>query len=477
MILAAAFYLCLTVLLFCLERNRTRRKGPDLLSLFVLIFAVQNIIPGMVISFLLSQYARPPDLGNELFDRIYQHISPVYIFLSAIMSLAFILTLYISYHKIHSRYAQTTTDHQPTRLRVIPWRLLAMMLLGVISSYLLLKTMGEGSLLGSYGALVLFRAGTGPTRNFVNANLFALTQTFSLLAVIPFVYFAFGPGKFGKILRVGSAAAAVVIFSLLCVSRRALPLDILLIYFTFVMVNRKWYLKFAGIAFLLFLPVLIYGKAVIFSIGSKGSLDGVVDAIKITSASDALLSGFTYLGLSLVSSWATFMFLDIPWRYGIDHVLSMLSRIPLGSLGFDKDALFPERIVRISTRVFVDSNAQDIPPGLMGQMWLDFGIFGPVVWALIFAAALSFLQIRLDGKQKTPQAIVFFMICLYIISLPLNTGSLDFVFSVDNFFLILFLLFIYKRTKVAPVRPIASVITSAGAGALQFQPKEPLPRN
>jgi hypothetical protein len=444
-ILAAALYLCLTVLLFCLERNRTRRKGPDFLSLFVVIFAVQNIIPGMVITFLLSQYARPPDLGNELFDRIYQHISPVYVFLSAIMSLAFILALYISYHKLHSRYAQTTADAHPTRLQIMPWRLWVVMLLGVFSSYFLLKSTGEGSLLGSYGALVLFRAGAGPSRTFANANLFALTQTFSLLAIIPFVYFAFGSGRFGKSLGVVIATGGVIIFSLLCVSRRALPLDILLIYFTFVIVNKKWYLKFAGIAFLLFLPVLIYGKAVIFSIGSSGNLDGVFDAIKVTSVPDALLGGFTYLGISLVTSWATFMFLDIPFRYGVDHILSVLNRIPLGSLGFDKDALFPERIVRISTRAFVDSNAQDIPPGLMGQMWLDFGMLGPVIWGLIFAAALSVLQIRFDRKAKTAQAVAFFMIGLFILSLPLNSGSFDFVFSVDNFFLVLFLLIVYKR--------------------------------
>jgi Ca2+/Na+ antiporter len=117
----------------------------------------------------------------------------------------------------------------------------------------------------------------------------------------------------------------------------------------------------------------------------------------------------------------------------------------LGSLGFDKDAIFPERIVRLSTRTFVDSNAQDIPPGLMGQMWLDCGILGPVIWGVIFAAALSFFQIRFDRKQKTPQAVAFFMMGLYILSLPLNTGSFDFVFSVDIVFLVLFLLIVYKR--------------------------------
>jgi hypothetical protein len=139
------------------------------------------------------------------------------------------------------------------------------------------------------------------------------------------------------------------------------------------------------------------------------------------------------------------MFLDIPYRYGVDHILSMLWRIPLGSFGIDKDAFYPERIVRISTRTFSDSNAQDIPPGLMGQMWLDCGIFGPVIWGMIFGMALSFLQIRFDGKQKTHQSAVFFMIALYVLSLPINTGSFDFVFSVDVFFLVLFLLIVYKR--------------------------------
>jgi hypothetical protein len=452
-ILASAFYLFLTVLLFYLERNRTRRKGPDFLSLFVVIFAVQNIIPGMVISFLLSQYARPPDLQNDFFDRIYQHISPIYIFLSAMMSLSFILALYFFYHKLYSRYTQTTENLRRTGLQLVSSRLWWVMLLGVFSSYFLLKSMGQDSLLNSYRELVLYRAGGGVSRTFVNANLFALTQTFALLAIIPFVYFVFRPGGFGKFLRLVVATTGVIVFSLLCVSRRALPLDILLIYFTLVIVNKKWYLKFAGVAFLLFLPVLIYGKAVIFSVGAGGNFDGVLDAAKNTSVTDALLSGFTYLGISLVTSWATFMFLDIPFRYGVDHILSMLSRIPLGSLGIDKDAFLPERIVRISTRTFVDSNAQDIPPGLMGQMWLDFGIVGPVVWGLIFGVALSFLQIRFDGKQKTPQAVAFFMIGLYVLSLPLNTGSFDFVFSVDTFFLVLFLLIVYKRVKSTPLRP------------------------
>jgi hypothetical protein len=452
-ILASAFYFCLTVLLFCLERNRTRRKGPDLLSLFVVVFALQNIIPGVVICFLLSQYAHPPDLQNELFDHVYQHISPTYIFLSAVMSLGFLLSLYIFYNKLYSRYAQTMRDPPRESLQVVPSRLWLVTLLGVSSSYFLLKSMGQGSLLNSYGALVLFRSGAGVSRNFVNANLFSLTQTFALLSIIPFVYLVFRPGGIGKALRVCVATAGVIVFSLLCVSRRALPLDILLIYFTLVIVNKKWYLRFGGLAFLLFLPVLIYGKAVIFSIGAGGNLQGVLEAVKTTSVSDALLGGFTYLGITLVSSWATFMFLDIPFRFGVDHILSMLSRIPLGSMGFDKDAIFPERIVRISTRTFVDSNAQDIPPGLMGQMWLDFGIFGPVIWGMMFAAALSFMQIRFDGKQKTPQAVAFFMICLYILSLPLNNGSFDYVFSVDIFFLVLFLLIVYKRVKSALVHP------------------------
>jgi hypothetical protein len=446
-ILAFALYLFMTVVLFCLERNRIRIKGPDFLSIFVVIFALQNIIPGVVISFLLSQYAQPPILEIGLFDRIYQRISPIYIVLSAVMSLSFILALYIVYHKLYSRYTQTTGDPRRTRLQVVPSRLWLVMLLGVLSSYFLLKNMGQDSLLKSYGALALFRAGAGAgaSPTFANANLFALTQTFSLLSIIPFVYFVSRPAGFGKFLGLVIATAGVIVFSLLCVSRRALPLDILLIYFTLVVVNKKWYLKFAGGAFLLFLPVLIYGKAVIYSISAGGNLDVLLETVRNTSASDALLSGFTYLGISLVTSWGTFMFLDIPFRYGVDHILSILWRIPLGSLGIDKDAFYPERIVRISTRTFMDSNAQDIPPGLMGQMWLDCGIFGPVIWGMIFGMALSFLQIRFDGKQKTPQSAVFFMIGLYVLSLPINSGSFDFVFSVDVFFLVLFLLIVYKR--------------------------------
>jgi hypothetical protein len=112
------------------------------------------------------------------------------------------------------------------------------------------------------------------------------------------------------------------------------------------------------------------------------------------------------------------------------------------------DSIFPERIVRIATRAFAGADDEDIPPGLFGQMWIDFRIFGPVIWGLVFGALMRYMQNRFDGSRITLQSAAYVMVVVYIVTLPLNTGSFDFVFSLDNFFLLTFLWLVYSRSGV-----------------------------
>jgi len=444
-ILASIVFLFLSSMLFLLEMKRTKNSGPDLLSVFFMIFALQNMVPGVVIPLLIVRRSGTPNTDSDFFNRIYQHISPEYIYLSAILCLLFIFSVYISYYAARKYVGGIKSQSLKSSVRVAPWRLAAVTLLGVISSVLLIKEMGGGSVLASYQVLVSYRTGGGVGRTFANANLFSLTQTFSILSIIPFLYVAGWPTGPKRRACLAMAFVSMVGFSLMTVSRRALPLDILLIYFAVVVVNRRWYLKSVALMFLVFMPILIYGKTVLYSISVNRDLADTLAAIKSTDARSSILMGFSYLGISLDSSWATFLFLDLPPRFGVDHWLSVMRRIPLGTLGFSKDSILPERIVRISTRAFAGADAEDIPPGLLGQMWMDFRIFGPVIWGLGFGAILRYMQKHFDGKQRTLQSAGYVMVVVYVVTLPLNTGSFDFVFSLDNVFLLAFLWFVYRR--------------------------------
>jgi hypothetical protein len=160
----------------------------------------------------------------------------------------------------------------------------------------------------------------------------------------------------------------------------------------------------------------------------------------------ALLRAASDAGLTIVESVGTMLFLHVDMRFGVDHMLSLAQRFPEGVLGLDFN--FPERLVRLSTEAFADANAQDIPPGFAGQMWLDFRAFGPVIWGLMFGLQMAVLQAFFERTERSLQAASVFVLLAFVIVLPINTGSFDFSFSVDIFALIFALLVCVRLRNV-----------------------------
>src|SRR5690606_13441498 len=103
-----------------------------------------------------------------------------------------------------------------------------------------------------------------------------------------------------------------------------------------------------------------------------------------------MLRTWSEIGITLTESLGTISLLEMPPRYGIDHLMSVAQRFPEGALGFVID--FPERIVRISTAIFDDPWGADLPPGFMGQMWLDFRVLGPIVWGAVMGLQVGVVQ-------------------------------------------------------------------------------------
>ena len=99
---------------------------------------------------------------------------------------------------------------------------------------------------------------------------------------------------------------------------------------------------------------------------------------------------------------------------------------------------------------FADANAQDLPPGLMGQMWLDFGLAGPLVWGAAFGLQMSLLQRWFKGARRTLSSAAVFTVLTFVIALPLNSGSFDFSFSVDIFMILGVIALCVRRRRVSP---------------------------
>lgn len=435
--------------LWLFERGRTRSSGPDLLSLFLFIFTVQIVVPGIFITAVIAAFGGTINTNNSFFDRVYSQLSLFEPITTLIFSGWFVFSLYAGWltaSKIMNRWMGQKFGEQK-RVHCSSLRLTLVMLLGLGGMWILLMALG-GSLFESYQNLILFRAqDEGIERTCLTANLFYSAQTFALISILGLFIYDSRRYLCSKKLF---ALSCILIFGFMCASRRALAIQTLLIYFVFVLMNKKWYFyRFILPMTAVFFPVIAFGKGFLAKLATINVSD--VNFLNLIDQNlfSSFLRGMSDIGISLVESWATLIYLDLPLRFGVDHLLSVARIIPVGFLfGWTKDFL-PERIVRISTEHFLSSTELDIPPGLIGQMWLDFGFFGPIIWGLAFGLLIGFAQSYIKRFVRTYELTVLSVLLLFVIALPINTGSFDFTFSVDIFLLFILLAIVYgKRISV-----------------------------
>jgi len=420
------------------EKARIIKSGPDLLTFFILMLVIQMVLPGMFLTAVAGLFSGEINIGVPFMDKVLNEIGFYEIALVFILLFLFVLSLYAFWFLVNQKINLQKNYTTKIKITVSFWRWLVVMIMGLIGMWILLKE------LDGYNNVVFFRSDeTGTRKGFVASNLFSLTTTFMMLSVVGMIMFWKKKISVKFLFSLGCFS----VFALMTASRRAFMIGFLLIFFTLALWRMKIDInKSAIIAVLLFIPIVIYGKSVLWLLAHN--LDITIEAISLSSE-NILLSGSTLfmanIGISTIESWATLLYLDIPLRFGIDHVLSIARRIPDGIMGLD--ITFPERMVRISTQAFVGSDRQDVPPGLIGQMWLDFGLFGPIIWGMFFCLIIALLQTLYNRVEKDCAGVSLFVLLIYTVSLPINSGTFDFVFSVNVFFLMMFIIFMIKIKK------------------------------
>lgn len=444
-LLISLLYATLTVGVFIFERRRIRRSGADPITIFVILFLLQCCVPGIVI-FGLLPFADPVSpTGNDVFDGILHGIDFSQTLLVLSLTAWFVIAFYgscgIGQLTLSRQRSGRTGPAGSHRLVVRRSSLLLVLAAGVALTVWSFSLFGD-SMMVRYANLVLFRAGfEGIERNALNANAFSLTQTWLWLSVLAFFASKDAGARWWK----AACVVLIAVFALLGASRRALFLPVLLSYLTLLLYDNQWRARWVGLLAVPILVLLAFGKEVSAALAWGGSIGGV--AGMYGSWVSAVLRSVSDLGITVVESLGTVRYLHLPMRFGVDHLVSIAHRFPAGTLGVDLH--FPERMVRISTAALADPNSQDLPPGLLGQMWLDFGVFGPFIWGLVFGLQMSVLAYGWKLVQHTKQAAAVFVVLIFIVALPVNTGSFDFTFSVDviAFFLVL--------VAVVHTRPLA----------------------
>ena len=437
--------LFLALLFFIVKIEIGRRS--DLLSIILFIFFLQIILPGIALPLLIFMGSEDLYLGNVFLDRIYHGSNGLAVVLTSLLASMFVFSLYVGYFVLSTRRVKWV-EKTGRALIIVRWRLFGVLALGVVSMLYLFLSMPGASVGDKYFNLVLFRSQHesffDDTRNFVTSNLFSLTQTFAISATFLFFYLKGNQGRISKI-WLAVFVVLMIFMATFAVSRRIIMIQLLVIYFALVLKTGKWYFRRVVWVAPLALLWLGFGKDLIWQLPQY--LSGARSEVNLEYESPVvpILNGFSSLGISINSSWATLMFFDDPpIRFGLDHIISVARRLPLGVFGVDEDQLYGPRIVRISTETFVDGYALDIPPGLMGQMWLDFRILGPIVWGLVFGVLLRYVQVIFSRFDRTWTSCGIFAVVAFVIALPINSGSFDFSFSVDIIFLMLFMWFVVR---------------------------------
>jgi hypothetical protein len=443
-IVIAIAYGALSIMLAVLELNRSRVSGPDAITIFIAIFMLQCCLPGIGIYGALAVVDQTELTGNAVFDGIYDHLSVTTALVVLTMTIWFAAFFYVgaSLGSMLLRRLFPTPIVVPYRLEGLENRFVSILLGGLALTLVSFYILGD-DIAERFANLVRLRAyDESVVRTDFFAYAYVLTQTWAWLS-IPALFVLFERRRRGLVWF--SMLICAIIFAILSASRRAIFVPVMLSYFTVLLYDGKWRVRLILAISIPILALILYGKEIFATLAFGGEVEGVVE--RYDSTASAILRASSEQGISIVESLGTLTFLHEHLRLGVDHLLSIAQRFPHRLLGFDID--YPKRIVRISTEAFSTVDAQDIPPGLLGQMWLDFRVLGPLLWGLAFGLQLSVAQFIFTRSERSLQASALVVLVVFLIALPINTGSYDFTFSVDVIAAVVGLILTYRVRRMA----------------------------
>ncbi len=303
------------------------------------------------------------------------------------------------------------------RITLLSW------LAGLIAMNVLVRAVNQDTVWQAIGVIgTNYRLDwNSSNRGLLDSNAFAL-----LNELVPLVLLGFAVEGGFRWLRTVGSVEILLLFALGTGSRRALLIAAVVLGLFWVNVHPKRLVWLIFVLCPLAFVVIIYGRGLFrFASGSKAHVYAEVSSRLVR---DRVAYTASEVGISQVESLRTLQWFDGPPRFGIDHALSLVRMLPEQSvLGFE----FAPRFTRHATQMHLDEpNANDIPVGFIGSLWVDAFWAGLAV-AGLFAFCLTRVDRWIDRYGGLSPAAWYARGCLgFLLAFPfLNTGSLDFTFS------------------------------------------------
>jgi hypothetical protein len=284
----------------------------------------------------------------------------------------------------------------------------------------------------SFGALVGFITSdyrvnwTASTKGFFDALAFALINS-----MLPLAFLGLTIQTRWRTLRYLIILPLAVILLLMCGSRRAATVLLLVTLMSQLPRNRIMALSIAFALPIIIVIMVLFGRAIPGMIGGEER-----SATEVLSDRAWDHAGYisSELAISQTASLSTMTWFDNWPRMGVDHVLSVLRLLPEQSI-FGTE--FTQRFTRHATNMHIgDPGANDIPVGFIGAVWVDGYWLGVIVLPLalgLFAGRFDRWIHSRDGISGPGwYAIAYLNFTVYFQTL--NSGTLDFTMSPTNVF-------------------------------------------
>jgi hypothetical protein len=412
------------------EFGRKKRIFYDQLSLLNIFFLANIAIPAATLHLLLDPGLGRTDgvYGFSLLGYLYHRAQPtervILLFGYVLAYFALVFGYRLATHR--ASFSHQTAIRSNRRVPLV-WVVIGFIFFGlmfVFGNSLVPGDPIQGLLLSTY-----YRAEDefyAFERTPLNANIYAATTTFLLFSLVG-VALATERRAF-RWMYFGLTALFLFVDVVASGARRNLLIAALLIYCFYCIRTGKHKLYYLLIVLLFSAPLLYYGKAILRNLSSEDLPEKV--AATSASVSVQVVTAAAEFGVSFVESIGTLALYHDGPRWGIDHILSVLRMIPFGMMGYEKP--WPERIVRISTVYQCgDAFMQDIPPGYLGQCWIDIPFIGFFLMPLLHGACFGYVEraFRNIDVRRSPFYLIAYLVVGFIVAMPLNSGTLDYVCS------------------------------------------------
>jgi hypothetical protein len=449
--LIGLLYFLLALAIIAYELNREKAMLLDLLSVATLFYLANIVVPAIIIHMTLDTgLVKADSVRNlQLVNNYYHLVQPVDKWIVLLGSIVAYMGLVIGYNYVESRGTPregvTVRTETPLRITWVMLFFVFCLLILIYGNSLMPGDPVKGVLLSTF-----FRA-EDPfyafERNALNANIYSSIHAFLLIAVLG--YALWDEKRRGAAFYLLLTACFLLIDAIASGARRNLLIAAIIIYMYIANRSNRYRIHYMLPVLLLSAPLLYFGKTILRNLTDFDI--GLVIGSDVTPLQQALTAACD-IGISHVQSLGILALYDGLPRFGLDHLFSLLRMIPFGL--FDLEKPWPLRVVRITTGYLTgDPTAQDVPPGYIGQCWIDFPFLGFFIFPALHGALFALVNrgFKTINLPKSPFYLMVYLVIGYILALPFNSGSLDFVFSVDMFYAGVLILLLHVANSKARV--------------------------